>query len=167
MNLTAKTLDIADQGRNYSLPARYAEEDKLSMKLKAGRLPNPIFTANGKRLLAIQEPADRMYGSIIIPADASEKHRATIGIVCKLGNGYDPDDPIWNEWERGGLGDHAPEWKTIFNIGQRIVWGRYQGDVQVKMKVTDEWWDSEEEKQAGEGRVQIVVIHVKDILGVV
>ena len=125
---------------------------------KKDRLPIPIFEASGKKVVCYQEPADERRGLIIIPPDARKKLQATVGTVISLGDGYDPDTSP-DEWL--GWQETCP-----YQAGTKVVWSRYQ-DMSVKLPVEDDWWDSAEEKQREDGKVEFILLHVKDIIGVV
>src|SRR3972149_2712799 len=156
-----RPVPVLNQPRK-ATPEAY-DRDSVDWRMK-GRLPKPHFIPNGKRLIVLQEPEERItQGGIIVPDRAAALYRPTVGVVIGLGTGYDSDHPLWDEWERG-FTEVKPPWRSPFAIGDRIVWGRYHGDVRVKTTVDEDWWDEGEER--GDGGIPGIIIHAKDVLGV-
>lgn len=159
---SAFALANAQQLSNRPALPKYYEEADVDWR-KKGRLPKPDFIPNGKRLVILQEPAETMSkGGLVIPEVAANKYRPTVGVVIAHGDGYDANDPEWNEWERGHA-EQQPTWQPPYKVGDRVVWGRFHGDTVVKTTVDEAWWDEDEDR--GDGGVPVIIIHVLDVLG--
>jgi co-chaperonin GroES (HSP10) len=125
--------------------------------------PTPLFNPSGKRVIVYQEPADRVSkGGIVIPKNS--ERAPTIGVVVKVGNGYDSDDPRWQAYE-DGLVKEPPVWNSPFPVGSRVVWGKWHGDITLSIEIDPKWWDSKEEEDKYSGHLLFVVLHAKDVLG--
>ena len=124
------------------------------IKKKPGKLPVPVCKPAGKRILVFQDPAEEKRGSIYVPQTSQRTFQSTWGEIVAIGDGYEPEDPDWKSWDAN----------VPYTIGDRVMWGRYQGDCAALYEVEDAWWDSPEEKEQFRGRVELVLIHVKDIL---
>jgi co-chaperonin GroES (HSP10) len=158
----AEIAEMARNARSVALPKAYEEDFSVDWT-KKGRLPKPHFIPNGKRIVILQEPEERISkGGILIPDQSATKYRPTVGVVIGLGTGYDPEHPLWDEWERSEEELLTPPWRCPFKVGDRVVWGRYHGDVRVKTTVEPEWFDEGEDPEEG---VPVIIIHVKDVLG--
>ena len=126
-------------------------------EVKRGKLPKPLFRPSGTKVLVLQDPEEERYGRIIIPKDAQRKYRPTSGVVCAVGDGYDPEltPEGWAEWAK----------TCPYQVGTVVAWSRYE-DTSLKVDVEEDWWDSPEEKERERGKVQFTVLHYKEVIGV-
>lgn len=153
-------MERGQNSREVALPEFYATE--FGDWTKKGRIPKPHFVPVGKRIVILQDPEERISaGGIIIPDATATKVRPTTGVVIGWGNGYDPDHPLWDEWEYHTAAEQ-PHWRCIYAIGDRVIWGRYHGDTRIGTTVEPDWWDEGEDQDQ---EVPVIVIHVKDVLG--
>jgi hypothetical protein len=123
---------------------------------KGDRLPCPLFRPGGKKFACYQDPATERWGSLYLPKSAAQNRRPAQGRIAAIGDGYEPEDPEWDKWVE----------EQPYRIGMKIVWSRYHGDLEIGFEVADDWWDSPTEKERARGYVPFIVIHVKDVIGV-
>jgi co-chaperonin GroES (HSP10) len=117
-------------------------------------LPIPHFKLLGKAVMVYQDAAEEDYGKIIIPDTAKRKPGS--GIVVAIGDGYDPNDPVWEAWD------------PTVEVGDRVLWSSYD-EMRVRCRVDDEWWEDNNRKNTPEHhrKVEFVLLAVQQVVGIV